>query len=400
MTPSSIASVSPLDAHAVLLVDDEPHVLKWFARLYGSEFVVLTAEGVPQALELLEQRGQDIAVLLTDYSMPGRDGVDLLIAVRQRYAHVSRLLVSAHTDKEVAMAAVNRGHVEAILEKPLDEALTRQTLRDALGVSRKRLRDRALIERREASLRDTLGFLAHEVTTPLATVSGYLTAMRDRHHESAGDRPDLACIEQHRPGEVKAMLDAALRRSDYAQSLVATFVQTARDAYHADSSVRVRASDLVLAVQEGYPFDAGEAAWLCCDLQRDFTLPGRRDLLYLVMCTLVKNALIALRSAPPAHPRVRVDLDRAAPAPGLPLHAVIRVADNGPGIAPDLMKRLTHEPVTTRATSGGSGMGLMFCQRVMTSLGGTVDVRTGPDGGAEVRLYFPSAEEPLTEEPR
>lgn len=389
---------TPLDAHAVLLVDDEPHVLKWFARLYGDEFTVLTADGVDAALALLERRGQEVAVLLTDYRMPGQDGVALLCAVRERHAHVSRLLVSAYADKAVAMAAVNQGHVQAILEKPLDEALTRQALRDALRASHARLRDRALIEQREAALRDTLGFLAHEVTTPLATVSGYLTAMRDRHRDTLACGPDMACIEQRRPGEVKAMLDAALRRSDYAQSLVATFVQTARDAYHADSSASLRASDLVQAVRDEYPFDAGESAWLGCDLQSDFTLPGRRDLLYLVMCTLVKNALMALRSDPPAQPQVQVRLDRASPAPGLPVHAVIRVSDNGPGIAPEVLKRLTREPVTTRAASGGSGMGLVFCHRVMSSLGGVIDVHSRPGEGAVISLYFPCSDERITEE--
>jgi two-component system, response regulator PhcR len=388
-----------LDAHAVLLVDDEPQALKWFARLYGNEFVVLTAGGVTQALALLAQRGHEVAVLLTDYSMPGQDGVALLSAVRQEHPHVSRLLVSAFADKDVAMAAVNQGHVEAILEKPLDEAITRQALRDALATSRQRTRDKALIERREATLRETLGFLAHEVTTPLATVSGYLTAMRDRHQEALACKPDMACIGQHRPGEVKAMLEAALRRSDYAQSLVSSFVQTARDAYHADSSASLCASDLVQAVQDEYPFDEGESGWLSCDLERDFTLPGRRDLLYLVICTLVKNALMALRSAPPAQPRVHVVLDRASPAPGLPPQAAIRVIDNGPGIAPEVLQRLTHEPVTTRAGSGGSGMGLVFCQRVMTSMGGTIEVRSGPEKGAVVTLYFPSIEERLNEEP-
>jgi two-component system response regulator PhcR len=139
--------------------------------------------------------------------------------------------------------------------------------------------------------------------------------------------------------------------------------------------------------------------WLSCDLVRDFTLPGRRDLLYLVMCTLVKNALMALRAAPPGQPRVHVVLDRASPAPGLPPQAVIQVIDNGPGIAPEVLQRLTHEPVTTRAASGGSGMGLLFCQRVLTSMGGTIDVRSGPDDGAVVSLYFPSIEEHLNEEP-
>ena len=399
MSDTPGAKPSALDAHAILLVDDEPMALKWFARQYGDEFVVLTAGGVEQALDLLAQRGHEVAVLLTDYSMPGQDGVALLSTARREHPHVSRLLVSACADKDVAMAAVNLGHVEAILEKPLDETITRQALRSALANSRERARDKALIERREATLRETLGFLAHEVTTPLATVSGYLTAMRDRHLDAIGCKPEVACIGQRRPGEVKAMLEAALRRSDYAQSLVSSFVQTARDAYHADSSASLRASDLVQAVLDEYPFEEGESVWLGCDLARDFTLPGRRDLLYLVICTLVKNALMALRAAPPGQPRVHLLLELGALAPGLPPQSVIRVIDNGPGIAPEVLRRLTHEPVTTRATSGGSGMGLVFCQRVMTSMGGTIEVRSGPDGGTVVSLYFPPIQEHPDEEP-
>ena len=127
-----IARHAPHEAHAVLLVDDEPQALKWFARQYSDEFVVLTASGVSEALALLDARGHEVAVLLTDYRMPRQDGVELLSAVRQRYGHVSRLLMSAYADKDVAMAAVNQGQVEQILEKPLDEPLTRQVLRGAL----------------------------------------------------------------------------------------------------------------------------------------------------------------------------------------------------------------------------------------------------------------------------
>jgi two-component system response regulator PhcR len=77
----------------------------------------------------------------------------------------------------------------------------------------------------------------------------------------------------------------------------------------------------------------------------------------------------------------------------LPEQSVIRVSDNGPGIVPEVLQRLTREPVTTRADAGGSGMGLVFCRRVMGSLGGTVDVRSMPGQGASVTLYFPPVEE-------
>jgi two-component system response regulator PhcR len=373
--------LSPL-AHAVLLVDDEPQALKWFARRYGDEFDVRIAASVPQALELLALQGHEVAVLLTDYRMPGRDGVALLAEVRARHPLVSRLLMSAYADKDVAMAAVNQGHVGQILEKPLDELLTRRALRDARAACQQRLREQALLQQRDEALRETLGFLAHEVGTPLATVSGYLHAMRERQQAPVCGNSDLACLTQRRPGEIGAMLDAALRRTDYAQSLVATFVRTARDAYHADGSASGLASDLVRSVREGYPFDGDEARWLVCEMLQDFALPGQRDLLYLVLCTLVKNALLALHAALPAEPRIRIVVA------GTPGRAVIEVADNGPGIAPEVLARLTREPVTTRSASGGSGMGLVFCQRVMSSVGGTVEVRSPSGGGAAVRLHF------------
>ena len=370
-----------------LLVDDEPQALKWFTRLYGDEFAVLTAGGVDEALAVLRDRGHEVAVLLTDYRMPQQDGVLLLSTVSREYGHISRLLMSAYADKDVAMAAVNQGRVELILEKPLDEAVTRQALRDARAACHRRLRDQTLLQRRDENLRETLGFLAHEVRTPLATVSGYLHAMRERQQTPACGSTELACLTQRRPGEFRTMLDAALRRTDYAQSLVTSFVRTARDAYHADGTASELASDLVKSVRDGYPFDGDEAGWLACDLARDFTLPGQRDLLYLVLCTLVKNALLALHAAPPPQPAIRIELGLEAGAP------VIRVSDNGPGIAPEVLARLTREPVTTRAEQGGHGMGLVFCRRVMQSLGGDITVLSPPCGGAIIGLYFKFREE-------
>ncbi len=386
-------SHTPTLAHAVLLVDDEPQACKWFARLYGDEFTVLTAGGVDEALALLAVRGHEVAVLLSDYRMPGRDGVALLSEVRQNHSHVARLLVSAYADKEVAMAAVNQGHVQQILEKPLDPQRTRLVLREALASSLRAARERELVERRAAALRETLGFLAHEVTTPLATVSGYLSAMRDRHEAAPSDDDAMAHLLQRRPGELRHMIESAQRRTDYAQSLVSTFVQTARDAYQPGACAAMSASELVLAVRDEYPFDDDEARWLTCDIEADFALPGRRDLLYLVLCTLVKNALLALRSSLPEEPpRLGIRLTRTAPAPGLPEQPTLEVSDNGPGIAPEVLPRLLREPVTTRAAAGGNGMGLLFCQRVMTSLGGTINLISSAGQGATVRLVFPSAD--------
>lgn len=381
------------DATTLLYVDDEPQACKWFARMFSDEFTILTAQGVDEALQLLRAHPQDIAVLLTDYRMPQRNGMELLRVAQRDFRHLVRLLVTAYAEKEVAIAAVNEGQVFRILEKPLDEGLTRAALREALSLHRARSLERAVHENRVIAMRETLGFLAHELNTPLATVRGYMDALKHRHvpstPEAVLDERGMVRFAEGTPGEVLAAIESAERRTLYCQSLVATFVQSARDAYPGAPVQTVTASGLVQALLDEYPFEDDELSWLSRHLSEDFVLPGRRDLLYLVLCTLTKNALLALRGRP--HPTLHLELGREVSATG-PGRPWIRLTDNGPGIAPDILARLTHEPVTTRGgLGGGHGMGLIFCRRVVQSIGGAIEILSPAGQGTCVTLYFQSS---------
>ncbi|MGA0572281.1 hybrid sensor histidine kinase/response regulator [Variovorax sp. VNK109] len=376
------------EAYAVLYVDDEPQARKWFERSFGDEFTIITADGVDEALRLLEQGVPPVAVLATDYRMPGRNGLDLLLATQRDHRHVIRLLVTAFAEKEVAIAAVNQGQVFRILEKPLDGLQTRQVLREAIARHRAQVLAQALHESRVLAVRETLGFLAHELNTPLTTVRGYMSALRDRHVPALNGEAGAMFTEQ-RPGEILTALEAAERNALYCQSLVSTFVRSARDAYPGVIAQSVTAGGLVQVLLNEYPFEEGERDCVRASLGEDFALPGQRDLLFLVLSTLTKNALLALRGRPA--PSLSIELGRENEAPaGQPARCAIRFIDNGPGIPPEILSRLTREPVTTRAHSGGSGMGLMFCRRVVQSLGGAIDIESNLGKGACVSLYFPS----------
>jgi len=299
---------------------------------------------------------------------------------------VIRLLATAYAEKDVAIAAVNQGKVLRILEKPLDGDATREALREALALYRAQALERAVNEGRVAALREALGFLAHELNTPLATVRGYVGSVAARYVPPGPDSaPGIACFAEDYPGELLTALERAERRALYCQSLVSTFVQSARDAYPDAVPQSITASSLVEALLDEFPFEENERACVSLEVRRDFRLPGRRDLLYLVLCTLTKNALLALRGQP--QPRLCVEVDFAPDAPA-GQRAAIRVRDNGPGIPPEVLAKLTREPVTTRAGTGGSGMGLMFCQRVMQAINGSIRVDSAPGDGATVTLFF------------
>jgi two-component system response regulator PhcR len=107
-----------------------------------------------------------------------------------------------------------------------------------------------------------------------------------------------------------------------------------------------------------------------------------------VLCSLTKNALLALRGGP--NPSLHITLEQGVGATAGATQFIIRFTDNGPGIAPDIFARLTREPVTTRAAQGGSGMGLLFCHRVVQSMGGLMEVHSELGRGASVALLFNS----------
>lgn len=374
------------DSPAILFVDDEPTSRKWFALEFGDEFKVVTAGSADEALQILGDRSSEFGVLVTDYRMPQGDGMKLLRAVQRDFRHVIRLLATAYAEKDVAIAAVNQGKVLRILEKPLDGESTREALREALTLYRSQALDRLVNEGRVAALREALGFLAHELNTPLATVRGYVSSVAARYIPPTDGAPEgIAQFTEDHPGELVTALERAERRALYCQSLVSTFVQSARDAYPDAQPQSITASSLVEALLDEFPFEENERSCVSLEVRSDFRLPGRRDLLYLVLCTLAKNALLALRGR--ADARLVLEVDTIVEAPH-GARGVIRVRDNGPGIPPDVLGKLTKEPVTTRAGSGGSGMGLMFCQRVMQAIQGSIEVHSTLGQGTMVTLAF------------
>jgi two-component system probable response regulator PhcQ len=118
--------------HAVLFVDDEEKARKYFALAFGRDFTVLTAASVSEALAILDDRGGEIGVLITDQRMPGQQGVDLLKRAREDWPAIVRILTTAYSDLDDAINAVNRGEILRYITKPWDIDSLRTELRHAM----------------------------------------------------------------------------------------------------------------------------------------------------------------------------------------------------------------------------------------------------------------------------
>jgi CheY-like chemotaxis protein len=101
----------------ILCVDDEPRVVDGMTLLLRKEYEVHTAGSGAQALQKLEQL-EHVAVVLSDMRMPGMDGATLLQQVKQLYPEASRILLTGDPGREVAVQAINQGHILQFLSKP------------------------------------------------------------------------------------------------------------------------------------------------------------------------------------------------------------------------------------------------------------------------------------------
>jgi two-component system probable response regulator PhcQ len=117
---------------AVLYVDDEEKSLKYFARAFADEFRILTAANAQDGFKLLEQHKDEIGLLMSDQRMPGEKGVQLLEKARQLRPRIVRILATAYSDMEAAIAAVNTGAIYKYVMKPWDPPQLEATLKRGL----------------------------------------------------------------------------------------------------------------------------------------------------------------------------------------------------------------------------------------------------------------------------
>jgi PAS domain S-box-containing protein len=137
----------------LLVVDDDKIILDLLRRTFGQAYEVEAASSGPEALEILARTRVDL--MITDQKMPGMTGLELLAEARKADPELTAILLTAYTDPEDMIAAINEGRIYRYVVKPWSTPDLILTVRNALeATALRRERDQLLgrLERRLAAM--------------------------------------------------------------------------------------------------------------------------------------------------------------------------------------------------------------------------------------------------------
>jgi len=370
--------------YPILYVDDEPFALETFRAQFKEDFAIHVAKDGEEALRLLNEK--EIAVILTDQRMPGLSGVELLKRVKEQRPHTVRMLITAYTDMEVVIQAINEGHVYRYITKPYNEDDLRNAVRQGIETYYLlRERERLEAEKIETAKRmaranrlSAVGTLAagmaHEINNPLTAVSAFLQMLPQKYRE---DRKDKEYWEQfyrrvcEELDRIHHLISRMLRYSRF----------TGQDEYH------LQETDLNEVLEDMIALLVPEAKKRLDVFKKDLApdLPTGwmdRERMKQVFMNLLLNAIqatekgtITVRSSLAARGNDQAVLE-------------VAVSDTGSGIAEEHLQKL-FDPFFTTKHHEGSGLGLLTCHQIVEAHRGFIDVDSEPGKGATFTVRLP-----------
>jgi signal transduction histidine kinase len=391
----------------VLIVDDEPSVLFTLQAILEREgYQVATARTATEAEALLERQAFDVALL--DLRLEEADGIELLERLIARQPDCMAIMLTGYASLQSAIRAIRQGAYDYLI-KPCNVDELKLTIARAAerGALSRALRER-LAELEEAnakvrSLADQLqervdqktaelnqkvtelaeakrrleeaqqererfiSMIAHELSQPLTTISGYLQLLERKASSDESQRRAIATISTQTRRLARLVRDLA----DASRLSAGQF------------EVQRAPCDLVEVVREQVDLAPIHAEGRPVQLELP---PGPipascdRDRIGQVVLNLLDNAI--KHGTGTIHVRLAQEGDRA----------VLTVSDEGPGIPPDRITRIFEPYVRLSEGNGtprGTGLGLYITRGIVEAHGGTIAVQSAPGQGTTFVVRLP-----------
>jgi len=357
----------------ILYVDDLQTNLIFFQATFEKDYHITLCEDPTKALEII--RNQNIQVLVTDQRMPEMTGTELLEIVAREFPEIRRFLLTAYTDFDTVVEAVNNGHIHGYINKPLQADEVRTSINNALETYFLREKNEQILKEQEKTnielysmdgiKTEILKMITREIRTPLDRIMGTIHMLKDKiqSEELMGviNVLDSSVIELERFSAMAEQISAlkakekAIKKEDISlkQLIEYTLVDTAEWIKEKDINVRL-------------------------DNIEDATIHGDFDLLISCLSNLLDHAL--------DNSEEKETISISTTCKDYP---VCELTYTGKNYSEKQLNELAvHYTKTGNQINLRLGIDLALAQLIMESHDGYVDFSREKDATVKVRLVF------------
>ena len=374
----------------VLLVEDNPAdaelVVDYFDGAAPQEAAVVVERADRLATAVARVARERFDVVLLDLSLPDAHGLEGLAALTAAAPDVPVVVMTGLADDAMALAALHAGAQDYLIKGEDGGRVVRRAVRYAVERHRLRREREALLARergaradaeRAARVRDeVLGIVSHDLRSPLGTIVMSAHALQEDVGPGTAERADhVGIIVRSAEWALRVIRDL----------LDVTAIEAGRLAIHREPMTVQAITDMIRSLYEVPARAAGveltiaitdAPRWIEADVDRTVQAVGN----------LVSNAL----AFTPRGGRVALTVARA-PGTGAGDAVAFRVADTGPGIAPEHLPHLFDRFWQARTSHrAGAGLGLAIARGIAEGHGGRIEVESTPGAGSVFTLVLPA----------
>lgn len=379
---------------SVLIVDDSIVYLELTSYALEDKYNIFKANSAEEGMKILHK--DNIDMILSDYNMPDKSGVEFFVEVSEKFPTIGKVLVTAYSDAESVVDAINSGSVDKCIGKPWDNDRHLPIIQDLFVAQEKKMLEAQMVQNSKlASLGELAAGIVHEINNPLAFVDGNLVNLLKFSQKMMGlfDGYDLMNLPEDIRQDIEKRKEEI--NYDYLRKRMPDMIEKARDGVGRirnivdDMKTLSRQADSKF--EEANIHDSLNSALNIMvyeyknriEIVKDYgTMPAVKcniAKLSQVFINLLVNACHAIKEKGSIVIKTCLEGNMA----------LISISDSGEGIPESVKNKIFDSFFTTKGVGKGTGLGLSISLRIIKEHKGELTLTSIVGEGTTFTIKIP-----------